>query len=126
MNTSIGYMKISKFLRSFVGSKQQTANTQSVGEVACVSGTVVQAPVKCQIQRPRLKSTSAANELGDFKSSEHPSGINLRGMTAAAPQPAQLGKDAPLNAVFSRLLAQQTPVTSIPEQNLRSMLGLIK
>jgi hypothetical protein len=124
MKSATGYMKISKFLRSFGGSKELPASVQNVPEQAEVSRSAT--PAIVQTRRPRLKSASVANGLGDFQSVSHPAGINLYLQPApAAHQPTQLGKDAPLSAVFSRLLAQPAAST-LPEQNLRSMLRFVK
>jgi hypothetical protein len=124
MKSATGYMKISKFLRSFGGNSKQATPAQSVIETSGVAHPSVQ--VKVQTKRPRLKSAAkpAPNKLGDFKSSHHPAGISLRALTASC-APHQFAKDAPLSAVFSRLMAQPA-ATNIPEQNLRSMLGLVK
>jgi hypothetical protein len=124
MKTSTGYIKISKFLRNFGGNSKQVTPAQSIIETAGVAHPSVHE--KVQAKRPRLKSASkpAPSKLGDFKSSHHPAGINLRALTGPC-APHQFAKDAPLSAVFSRLMAQPA-ATNIPEQNLRSMLGLVK
>jgi hypothetical protein len=124
MKTSTGYMKISKFLRNFGGNSKQVTPAQSVIETTGVPLISVQE--KVDTKRPRLKSasTNAPNRMADFKSSHHPAGINLRALTGPC-APHQFAKDAPLNAVFSRLMAQPA-ATNIPEQNLRSMLRLVK
>ena len=124
MKNATGYMKISKFLRGFGGNSNQATPAQSVIEPTDVAQPSVQKQV--QTKRPRLKSASAANGLGDFQSVSHPAGIKLHLQPAhAAHQPTQLGKDAPLSAVFSRLMTQPA-TTNTSEQNLRSMLGLAK
>jgi hypothetical protein len=126
MKNSTGYRKISKLFGKFgkKGSMQNAAHTLDKTQ------ETFQATVK-PIQRPRLKSAIAAGTRGDFQSNLHPAGIDFRTLTATRPdsiaarQPAQFCKNAPLSAVFTRLMNQGT-ATRTPTPDLRSMLGLVK
>jgi hypothetical protein len=126
MKNSIGYRKISQFFGKF-GKNGGMQNAMPTLEKA---QETFQATVK-PIQRPILKSAIAAGERGDFQSIHHPAGIDFRTLTATRPdsiaarQPAQFCKNAPLSAVFTRLMNQGT-ATRTPTPDLRSMLGLVK
>jgi hypothetical protein len=126
MKNSAGYRKFSKLFGKF-GKSGGMQNAMPTLEKA---QETFQAAVK-PIQRPILKSAITAGKRGDFQSNHHPAGIDFRTLTATRPdsiaarQPAQFCKNAPLSAVFSRLMNQgAAPRTPTPD--LRSMLGLVK